>query len=352
MTLPPPEERRRALDAYAFAGVHPLLAFGTASDRYAAWIGQIYPAERWANRVQTRTKRLGTRTFEERLLPVASVEDYFAHFQTLELDFPFYRPLLEEDGRPTSAWHTLEAYAACAPPSARFLLKAPQAFSARILRRKGGYTPNPTYLDARGFRDRFLEPAAELLGGRLAGIVFEQEYGRVADSPTPEAFAAELDAFFDRLPATPQVHVEVRSPHLLTEPYFAMLRARQLGFVFAHWTWLPSLKEQWLRAGGEAEQAFPAADRSAVLRLLTPRGMSYAEAFARAYPFEAPAPGLADTPEARHMVNEATALAFHAVGAGVRLHVIANNRAWGNAPELARAVAARFLQVEAARRGR
>jgi uncharacterized protein YecE (DUF72 family) len=341
--LPSPDDRRQALAGYAFQGVHPRLRFGTASDRYAGWIGQVYPEARWHDKVQTRKKKLGGETFEEHQLPILSVQDYFRHFSVLELDFTFYRPLLEEDGRPGSNHFVLQEYAECAPPEARFLLKAPQAFSARILRQGRGYAENPEYLDARGYADRFVEPAVALLGDRLAGVLFEQEYSRVSESPEPEAFAAGLDGFFRSVPGQPQVHLEVRSAHLLTPAYFEVLHRHGLGFCFSHWTWLPSLKEQWERLGGTPEAAFPAADRTAVVRLLTPRGMPYAEAFAKAYPFDAPAPGLADTPQARQMVDEATALAYRAVEAGVTLSVIANNRAWGNSPALAQAVAARFL---------
>src|SRR5690606_38382926 len=105
-------------------------------------------------------------------------------------------PLLEDDGRPSSNLRVLEQYAEHAPEAARFLLKAPQAYSARVLRRGTAYEANETYLDADGYRDRFLAPALDTLGDRLAGVVFEQEYARVRESPPPDAFVAELDAFF------------------------------------------------------------------------------------------------------------------------------------------------------------
>ena len=97
----PSNDRRAALDRYDFRDLHPRLRFGTASDRYAGWIGQIYPEES-ASAVKSRTRRLGGRTFTERQLPVASVRHYFEHFDVLELDFTFYRPLLEEDGEPST----------------------------------------------------------------------------------------------------------------------------------------------------------------------------------------------------------------------------------------------------------
>ncbi len=342
MSLPDIATRRAALARYEFRQVHPRLAFGTASDRYAAWIGQVYP-ERWRSEISTRKKRIRGESFEERQLPIASVVDYFEHFSVLEIDFTFYRPLLEDDGEPGSNYFVLQTYAEHAPDHARFLLKAPQAYAARTLRRggKGGprYEDNPTYLDAPAYVRQFLDPAADLLGERLRGVLFEQEYTRVAESPAPEEFVANLDGFFRDVPDEVQTHLEVRSPHLLVPAYVDWLEARGLGFVFSHWQYLPSIKEQWERVGGR----FPAADGNVVLRLLNPRGMSYGEAFAAAYPFEGPAPELAETKQARQMIDETTALAYRAIEADRTLHVIANNRAWGNSPDLAAAVAARFL---------
>jgi hypothetical protein len=334
--------RRQMVDRLDLRRIHPRLAFGTASDRYAGWIGQVYLEERRAE-ITTRKKRIGGQTFEERMLPVESVADYFEHFPVLELDFTFYRPLLEPDGKASSNLFVLRQYAEFAPPGARFLLKAPQAYSARVLRRGGQgparYEDNPTYLDADAFNARFLEPAVDLLGDRLGGILFEQEYARVSDSPEPEAFVAELDGFFRDASDHPQIHLEVRSPHLLTELYFAWLESRSLGFVFSHWTWLPSIKQQWQRCGGR----FSARDGQAVLRLLTPRRMTYEEAWVRAFPFDRPVPELAETEQARQMIDEATALAFKAIEAGATLDIISNNRAYGNAPALNQAIASRYL---------
>jgi uncharacterized protein YecE (DUF72 family) len=340
---PSADERRAAVAAYDLRGVHTHLAFGTASDRYAGWIGQVYPADRWAHRVDSRARKLGGQTYEEHRVPVASVEDYFQHFSVLELDFTFYRPLLEADGRAGSNYFVLQEYADAAPPEARFLVKIPQAYTARILRRKGGFEPNPSYLNARGYEEHFVQPAIDILGDRLAGLLFQQEYNRVSDSPEPEAFAAELGGFFREVPDLPQVHVEVRSGHLLTPAYFDVLRTHGLGFCFSHWTWLPPIKEQWERLGAAVDAAFTARDGNVVLRLLTPRDMPYDRAYALAYPFDRPVPELSETPAARQMVDESVALAIHAAGSGRMINMIANNRAWGNAPALTQAVANRFL---------
>jgi hypothetical protein len=79
------------------------------------------------------------------------------------------------------------------------------------------------------------------------------------------------------------------------------------------------------------------------VRLIQPRDMTFDESFRLAYPFEAPHPALSATPAARRMVDETVALMYQAIEAGVTLHVIGNNRAWGNTPDLARTLALRFL---------
>lgn len=346
MTLP---ERRARIAQYDFRLVHPHVLFGTASDRYAGWIGQIYP-EAYTAQVKTRKKKLGGRMFEERTLPVESVRDYFDHFGVLELDFTFYRPLREADGTPSSNLFVLQQYADEAPEDATFLLKAPQAYFARTLRRSQGgtvfYEENPDFLNAAAYSTRFLQPAREILGERLAGILFQQEYQRVSEGPTPEENIVELDGFFRDISSDVQSHLELRSEHLLIPPYFDWLADRGLGYIFSHWTWLPPIRNQWKRCGGR----FTAANGQVIARLLTPRNVKYADAYAAAHPFDRTVPAIAETQQARDMVLDATALAFQAERQGALLNVIANNRAWGNAPELAQAVAHRVLD-EVERRG-
>ncbi len=347
----PFDEQRALVAAYDFREVHPHLRVGTASDRYAGWLGQIYPEETWATQVTTRTKKLGGQAFEEKMLPVESVADYFAHFSVLELDFTFYRPLLERDGKASPNLYVLQQYAEHAPPDALFLLKAPQTFFARRLRRsKGGnvsYEDNPDFLDADTYTRCFHEPARDLLQERLLGVLFEQEYARVQDSPEPEENVAELDRFFAQVPRDVQPHVELRSPHLLTAPYFDWLAENGIGFVFSHWTWLPPLREQWKLTGGR----FTAADGNAVCRLLTPLRTKYAEAYAQAYPFEQPVPALAESEGVHKMVLDAVALTYQAEAQDAALNLILNNRAYGNSPALGQRIASRVLDEEEKRMG-
>jgi uncharacterized protein YecE (DUF72 family) len=289
---------------------------------------------------------MGGQTFTERRVPIESVRDYFEHFEVLEIDFTFYRPLLEEDGEPGSNYHVLSNYADHAPENASFLLKAPQKFFARSLRRDGQFVDNPSFLEANRCVETFHEPALDILGDRLDGIIFQQEYQRVGDSPSPGENVEQLDDFFGALPATPQSHIELRSEHLLRGPYFDWLADRGLGHVFSHWTWLPPIRRQWAMTG----ERLTAENGQVVTRLLTPRDMKYAEAYAKAHPFEEPVSELSETEQAHDMVLDTTALAFRAESQNALLNVIANNRAWGNAPDLNRAIAHRILD-EVERRG-
>jgi hypothetical protein len=74
--------------------------------------------------------------------------------------------------------------------------------------------------------------------------------------------------------------------------------------------------------------------------------VKYAEAYAMAYPFDKPAPEIAETQHARNMVLDVTALVFQAEAQNALLNVIANNRAWGNSPALAQAISYRVLEEE------
>ncbi len=346
METAPLNEQRQLVEAYDFREVHPNLRVGTASDRYAGWLDQIYPSETWADQVQTRQKKLEGGTFEERMLPVESVRDYFEHFGVLELDFTFYSPLRAETGKDLPSLFVLQQYAEHAPPDALFIVKAPQTYFARHLRRgRGGnvtYGDNSSFLDADAYGRQFHEPLLETLGERLLGVIFEQEYGRAADSPSPEDNVAELDVFFSRIPREVQPHLELRSPHLLTAPYFDWLAASGLGFVFSHWTWLPPIREQWQRTGGR----LTAADGNAICRLLTPLRTKYADAYAQAYPFDKPVPALAESEGTHKMVLDAVALTYRAEAEDAMLNLIVNNRAYGNSPALAQRIATRVLDEE------
>ncbi|WP_246041735.1 DUF72 domain-containing protein [Desulfoglaeba alkanexedens] len=320
---------------FEFRGIHPHLLFGTASDRYGGWLGQIYTRARYEGRISRRSVKLGSRSFTGEFLPVESVVEYFEHFEVLELDFTFYGLLQNPDGSPSRTFHALSAYARHLPEDARVLLKVPQAVFARRLRRGGKVVENPQYLDPVVFRRWFYEPACKLLSEKIAGFVFEQEYQKSGDRPAPQQVAREFDAFFGSVPGDSRYHVELRTDALLRPPVFDVLEARGVGVVLSHWTWLPPLSVQYERMAGRPFNR----GRTCVLRLMTPRGVRYEDAYARTHPFDRIQEDMLD----ERMLDDTVAIARDALRRDMRVFVIVNNRSGGNAPLIVQRLALRFV---------
>jgi uncharacterized protein YecE (DUF72 family) len=309
---------------FRFRDLHPQVSLGTASDRYAGWLGQIYSRERYEGRVTRRTHEVGGRSFVEEVLPVECVEEYFEHFGALELDSTFYRPLLDEHLRPTETFHLLRTYAGHLKEGDRVFLKAPQAVVAPRVRRGGGFAANPNYLDADLFTHRFYAPAVKLLHAHLAGILFEQEYRRAAERDAVEDEAADLERFFRRIPDDRRYHLELRTEAYLAAPVFDVLARMGVGQALSHWTWLPPLAEQFARAG----ERFFNAGGEVLIRLMTPHGIRYEDAYAKAHPFDRLVEGMLS----ERMLVDTAAIVRAAVAAGRDATVIVNNRSGGNAP--------------------
>ena len=325
------------LETFHFRDIHPLVCIGTASDRYAGWIGQIYSAERYFGRTTRRTKKVGRKNFVEEVLPVESVEEYFRHFRTLELDFTFYSPLLGKGGTPTATFHALRTYRQYLRKESRLILKAPQIFFARKIRKGNAFLKNEDYLNAGGFVEQFYEPVRELLDPWLEGVIFEQEYQRKDDRVSIREQADALDGFFSALPLDDRFHVELRTQEYLTKPVIQVLEKHGVGQVLSHWTWLPALNQQFAMGG----KRFHNRGRSGVIRLMTPRGMRYEDAYAKAYPFDKLVPGMMN----REMITHTAHIMAEALKQGTRINVIVNNRSGGNAPLIASEVAREFLAI-------
>jgi uncharacterized protein YecE (DUF72 family) len=320
---------------FAFRDLHPQVAIGTASDRYAGWLGQIYTPGKYAGRVTRRSHAVGGRTFVEEVLPVDSVEEYFEHFGALEIDFTFYRPLLDEHLHPTPTFHQLRAYVAHLKPGDRLFLKAPRALVAPRLRQGCGFVANPDYLDADWFTHRFYAPAVRLLHDHLGGICFEQEYRCAAERDAVEDEAADLERFFRRIPDDRRYHLELRTEAYLARPVFDVLARTGVGQALSHWTWLPPLAEQFARAGGRVFNG----GGEVLIRLMTPHGVRYEAAFAQAHPFDR----LVDGMLSERMLDDTAAIVRAVVDAERRVTVIVNNRSGGNAPLIAERLVQRIV---------
>jgi len=330
-----PAEAHAKIEHYDFRDLHPKLFMGTASDRYAGWIGQIYSRERYGDRIGRRSSTVGGKSFVEEVLPVESVEEYFRHFRILELDFTFYRPLLDKDGKATQNLHVLRTYSQYLNQTDRLILKVPQVVFAKRLWRKGQHIENEEYLNPEIFTHQFYEPALGILAAWLDGLIFEQEYQRKQDRLSPKEQAAELDAFFDAIPKDNRYHVELRTETFLSKPVLSILEKYGVGQVLSHWTWLPPLSRQFAISG----RKFLNAGKRAIIRLMTPRGMRYEDAYARAHPFNTMVDGMMDP----RMVSETAQIMQAAIEADTQINVIINNRAGGNAPTIAQHIARRFL---------
>jgi len=331
-----PHEKLFDLEKFRFRGLHPRVFIGTTTDRYAGWSGQIYSKERYQARISRRTHTVGGKSFVEEVLPIDSVEEYFEHFPVLEIDFTFYRLLLEKDGRPTQNYHVLREYRKYLGEEDQLVLKVPQLIFAQKLRRGGNYVANEAYLNPAIFTNQFYRPAVELLGSKLGAFIFEREYQRKQERSPVEEMASELDEFFGAIPADNRYHVEIRTDSYLTPAIFNVLEKHGVGQVLSHWTWLPSLRRQFSKAGNR----FLNSGSQYIIRLLTPRGMKYEDSYAKAHPFDRLIEGMVQN----EMVEEVSELLWIGVNQGVRMNVLINNRAGGNAPMIAQQVVQRFLQ--------
>ena len=243
-----------AQNGFLFRNIHPNILIGMASDRYAGWVGQIYSERRYEKGITRRSHKVGDKTFNEETLPVESLTEYFEHFPLLEIDYTFYRLLLEKDGKPTQNFHVLKNYRQHMKDGDLLLLKVPQIVIARKLRRGSGFVENDTYLDAGIFTKMFYEPAMEILGPCLHGFIFEQEYHPKNDRFPPAKLAQDLDEFFSKIPKDTRYHVELRTEAYLVDPVFDVLKKNGVGLVFSHWTWLSPLREQFAKVRGKSDE--------------------------------------------------------------------------------------------------
>ncbi len=333
------QENNREIEQFRFRKLDPNIFLGMASDRYAGWMGQIYTEERYEGRISRRTKKIRGKSYVEKTLPVESVEEYFEHFPLLEIDYTFYSPLLDKDGKPTRTFYTLKRYRQHMGQKDRVVLKVPQTISARKVHRNGRYAENKTHLNVELFIKQFYEPAIEILGETFRGMIFEQEYQRKNERVPIQKLAEDLDGFFEAIPEDTRYHIELRTEAYLSPTVFKVLERHGVGQVLSHWTWLPSLKKQLMKA---EDRVFNSGNQR-LIRLMTPMGMRYEDAYAKAHPFDKPIDGMLQS----GMVGETADFMRQATEKGVSTNIIINNRAGGNAPIIAQRVAEQFLTEKA-----
>jgi uncharacterized protein YecE (DUF72 family) len=282
---------------------------GTSSWAYEGWQGLVYKASYPKSRF-TKDSLAEYAAYEYRGAPL---------FRTVGLDHTFYRP-----ATPSQLTH----YAGQLPAGFRVCSKVWEEITIPVYARLPRYGPkggaaNPRFLDAALCEELVLKPSLEGLAGFAGPFIFEFQRSGLG----PEEFLFKLDRFLLRLPAGPHYAVEVRSRSLLGARYHDVLNAHGASHVYNHWSAMPSLAAQH-----EAlERRFTAPD--VVIRLLTPLGISYAEAVKRASPYTKLVAPLTQ------MRQDTVELVRQAVAEGRSAYVLANNRAEGNAPMTIQALA-------------
>jgi len=326
------------LKEFKFRDPHPNILLGTASDRYVGWIGQTYSEDRYANRITERKHTVGGKSFAEKVLTVDSVQEYFEHFPVLEIDYTFYRLLLDENGKPTQNYHVLNEYKRHLKERDLVVLKAPQVICAKKLGRSGKLIENKDYLNPEIFAKQFYKPAIEMMGSNIEGFIFEQEYHTKNDRIPINELAESLNTFFSEIPKDHRYHIELRTEAYLTDPVFKALEKHGVGLVFSHWTWLPPLSKQLTMVGGR----FFNSGNFCIVRLITPLRMKYEVSYAKAFPFDKLIDGMLDP----RMIDDTVQLIREAIKRERKIAIIINNRAGGNAPLIARELAKKILATE------
>jgi uncharacterized protein YecE (DUF72 family) len=283
------------------------ILFGTASFAYEGWKGFVYHER-----------------YREATFRVECLREYARHapFQTVEFDFPFYRPPDERQ---------LARYAAALPPGFPVVSKVWEEITTPRfpeLPRHGARAgkDNPRYLDARAFREEVLPAYEKAFAGHIGPFVFEFPTEWDPTAARRADFVGRLDAFLGELPAEHAYSVEIRTPAYFAPEYFDVLRRRGAAHVFNWWTRTPPLLEQW-----EAARPLPA--KFAVARILVPPGVPYEQAVARFRPYDHLQAPRED------MRRDVVRLVRHITEAGADAFVLVNNRAEGCAPLTIRALA-------------
>ena len=121
-------------------------------------------------------------------------------------------------------------------------------------------------------------------------------------------------------------------------PVFNVMEKYGVGQVLSHWTWLPTLRKQLANAGNRVFNS----GNQRIIRLMTPIGMRYEDAYAKAHPFDIIIGGMLQS----GMVCEAAGFMREAVENGIETNILINNRSGGNAPIIAQKLAKEFLKAD------
>ncbi|WP_165071738.1 DUF72 domain-containing protein [Paludisphaera rhizosphaerae] len=287
------------------------LFFGTSSWKYEGWLGTIYDPVKYQTRGKLSTKKFESECLHEyaRIFPVVGGDFSFYQFPSAE----YWKALFEGSDA-----------------GLRFGLKVPEEVTvprwpqhARYGSRAGKL--NEGFLNPKLFKELFARPLWRHRD-RVAVLMFE--FGTMSKSVMSgvDEFRERLGAFLNEMPPGFRYGVEIRNPEYLAEPYFDVLRGRNVAHVFNSWTRMPELIEQVETPG------IHTADFT-VVRALLRRGQAYEDAVEKFSPYrtvQAPVPAVREA--LRRLSERAWKKAQPAF-------TFVNNRLEGNAPGTIEAVA-------------
>jgi uncharacterized protein YecE (DUF72 family) len=286
----------------------PFIRFGTSTWTYEGWQGLVY------------TKTYAKGRFKQDCLAEYAAYQYRGErlFRTVGFDFTFYGP-------PTV--RQLAHYAAQLPADFRVCSKVWEEVTVPIYasgpRGRSRSGPNPHFLDADFFLEQVLAPYQEAFRDKTGPFIVEFQRTGIE----PAQFLPKLDAFLGRLPKEYQYAVEVRNPRLLGPEYRAVLQAHTVAHVYNHLHGMPTLGQQHEQLGSEFTAPFT------LLRLLTPRDLTYAQAVKAYRPYSKIVRALPD------MRRDAIRLVQESVSRRQLAYVLVNNRSEGSAPLTVQAIA-------------
>lgn len=291
---------RADLDHLAAKGIF----LGTSSWKYPGWIGSIYTNSTYQFRG----------TFSEQRFRQRCLGEYTRLFPTVGVDATYYT-------LPTT--ESVRRLAAGVPERFQFSFKVTDEFTVKrfpVLARHGSRAgqPNPHFLDAASFLERFLDPL-EAIRGQVGLIVFEFSRFQPMDFQRGRDFLVVLDAFLARLPAGWRYAVELRNRNLLHPELLACLASRGVAYTFNLWSNGLSLETQ-LNTPGTWSTSFAGA------RLLTRPGTDYETRVRQLSPY---AHLQESFPEAR---AGAVRLIHEALARGTKLYLYFGNKLEGCAP--------------------
>lgn len=272
--------------------------FGTSSWTYPGWCGLVYASP------------------YPKMRPSAPLLGQYARFPlfgTVGIDSSFYRPLEPE---------TLGEYAAVLPPEFPCVSKVWDRITVHTFSRHDKLHPgeqNPDFLNPALFADEVLGPMREHFAEHTGPFVFELQAIPRSARLSAGAFAAALDRFLGALPRDAPYAVELRNPEYVSEPYFAVLREHDVAHVFNSWTRMPSIGEQLDREDSITAPFI-------VARALMAPGHTYEDSVDAFAPFDRiQAPRLDVRADLLRLIRAA-------LGRGLGIYVLVNNRLEGNSP--------------------